>query len=538
MPQSAQDERGFISLEELPGLTSKSLLQTPGTVALVGAGPGEPGWITVRGMELLRGAEVVVFDALANPVLLGEAPATAERVNVGKRSKDHKLSQDETNDLLVTKAREGKRVVRLKGGDPYLFGRGAEEVAYLAKHGIACEVVPGITSGIAAPMTAGIPVTHREWASTVTFVTGHEDPTKNETAVDYRALAALISAGGTACIYMGVGRLGAISAELTRHGLKSDTPVAVVQWGATPRQRSVRSTLANAQADVEAAALGAPAIIVVGAVAGVNLPGLDFFTSRPLFGKRIVVTRTRQQASDLRRQLAALGAEVLEAPTIELVEPDAAAWQRVDAALAEVKSFDWLVFTSVNGVEAVADRLFLAGMDTRALAGVKIAAIGDAVADALLSRLRLSADLIPTRFVAESLAGELIAKHGVSGKRVLLLRADIARPALPVLLREAGAEVTELTVYQTRMPAALPEGVLTALRERNVDWITFTSSSTARNMVELLGEEKGLLEGVKLASIGAITSETMRELGLTVEVEATRADVPGLVAAIVGKIKG
>lgn len=504
----------------------------------MGAGPGEPGWITVRGMELLRGAEVVFFDALANPVLLDEAPTSAERIDVGKRAKEHKLSQDETNALLVAKAREGKRVVRLKGGDPYLFGRGAEEVAYLTQHGIVCEVVPGITSGIAAPMAAGIAVTHREHASTVTFVTGHEDPTKEESSVDYSALAGLIKAGGTACIYMGVGRLALISAELIRYGLVPETPVAVVQWGATPRQRTVRSTLATADSDVKAAGIGAPAMIVVGAVAGMQLPGLDFFTRRPLFGQRILITRTRQQASELRRRLAALGADVLEAPTLELVEPDEAVWQRVDEAIAGIQSYAWLILTSVNGVEALASRLFKLGKDARALAGVRIAAVGDATAEALVEHLRIRADLIPTRFVAESLAAELIAKHDVSGKRVLLLRADIARPELPKRLAAAGADVTELTVYQTRRPASLPENVLLALREKQVDWITFTSASTARNLVELLGADRGLIQGIKLASIGPVTSQAMRESGLVPMIEASESNVQGLVQALSQQVSG
>lgn len=474
-----------------------------------------------------------MFDALANPLLLDEVPASAERIDVGKRAKEHKLTQDQTHALLVAKAREGKRVVRLKGGDPYLFGRGAEEVEYLAKHGVTCEVVPGITSGIAAPMAAGIPITHREWASTVTFVTGHEDPTKPNTAVDYRSLAGLVGVGGTACIYMGVGRLGVIAAELIKQGLSPDTPVAVVQWGATPRQRTVRTTLAHAEADVARAELGPPAMIVVGTVAGLELPGLDFFTRRPLFGQRILVTRTRQQASDLRRRLADLGADVLEAPTIELVEPDAATWRAVDDTLSNIQSFAWLILTSVNGVEALADRLFKAGRDARSLAGVKIAAVGDATAEALMDQLRLRADLVPARFVAESLAAELIAAHPIAGRRILILRADIARATLPKLLTDAGADVTELTVYHTKKPAALPDPVLSALRERRVDWVTFTSASTAKNLVELLGDERELLNDIRRASIGTITSEALRDCALPPTVEASPSDIAGLVAAIV-----
>ncbi len=503
-----------------------------GKVCLVGAGPGDEGLITVRGLERLRAAEVLVYDALVSRHLVAQAPPFAELIYVGKRAKAHTLTQDQINDVLVEKAKAGALVVRLKGGDPYLFGRGAEEASYLAQRGVEVEIIPGVTSGIAAPAYAGIPVTHREYASSVTFVTGHEDPTKGQTNLDYRALALLIAAGGTVCFYMGVGRLGAIAASLNENGLSDTTPCAVVQWGTTPRQRSVRSTLAHAVADITQAGISSPAIIVVGPVAAINEPGLDFFLRRPLLGQRILITRTRQQASDLRMQLAELGALVLEAPTIELGEPSS--WDEIDAALTEIRTrFDWLVLTSANGVTALAARLAELELDARHLQGVKIAAIGSATAEALHRQLAIRADLVPTRYVAESLAGELIAKQQVQGQRFLLLRADIARPALPRLLQEAGAQVTELVAYQTLPAAALPEDVLEALTQGEVDWITFTSSSTAQNLVALLGEQRHLLEKPKLASIGPITTTTMRELGLTPTLEAERSDVPGLVAAIV-----
>ena len=503
-----------------------------GKVCLVGAGPGDPGLITSRGLELLRRADVVVYDALANPLLLDEAPAEAKRLYVGKRGGQRSFSQDEINQLLVDEARGCGLVVRLKGGDPYLFGRGAEEAAYLARHGIDCEVVPGVTAGIAVPAAAGIPVTHRQVASTVTFVTGHEDLAKGQSSVDYEALAGLIKSGGTVCFYMGVGRLGAISDELRGAGLAEDVSLAVVQWGTLPQQRHVCSTLGSAADDVAAAGIGSPAIIVVGKVVGIDEPGLDYFTRRPLFGQRIVITRTRQQASDLRRQLDELGATTLEAPTIELVEPDD--WAPIDAAIRDVAQYDWLVLTSVNGVAVLDERLRRLGFDSRHLAGVKVAAIGDATAQAVREKLGIGVDLMPERFVAEALAQELIDRHGVTGQRMLLLRADIARPVLPRLLDEAGAEVTELAVYQTKLVPALPEQVLAAMREGQVDWVTFTSSSTAKNMVELLGDERSLLDTVKIASIGPITSETIRGLGLTVTVEAGTSNIGGLVEALAG----
>lgn len=497
---------------------------------LVGAGPGDPGLITVAGANALAQAQVLVYDALVNPQLLSLAPEHAERIDAGKRAREHRLTQDQTNALLAEKAAEGKLVVRLKGGDPYLFGRGAEEVAYLASRGISCQVIPGITAGIAAPAYAGIPVTHRSCASCVAFVTGHEDPGKDQTSLDYAALARLIASGGTVCFYMGVSRLAHIVAELRSHGLAGDVPAAVVQWGTLARQRSVRATLDDIAQAVLQAGIAAPAIIVAGQVAGMHEPGLDFFTNQPLFGQRILVTRTRQQASELRLQLEALGADVIEAPTIELVEPED--WSKVDQALREIGEYHWLVLTSANGVKAIAQRLSALNLDARQFAGIKLAAIGDATAQAMQEHLGLRADFIPTRFVAESLAGELIAQQNVAGQRFLLLRADISRPALPKLLTEAGALVTELTAYQTRKPAALDPAALAALRAGEVHWVTFTSSSTAANLVELLGSQRHLLDRCKLASIGPITSQTMRELGLTPTLEAEVSTVEGLVAAI------
>jgi len=504
-----------------------------GKVCLVGAGPGDPGLITVTGLQRLRGCDVVVFDALANPVLLAEAPDHAERIDVGKRAKHHKLTQDETNQLLVDLGRAGKNVVRLKGGDPYLFGRGAEECAFLTKHGVKCEVVPGVTSGLAAPATAGIPVTHRKVASTVTIVTGHEDPTKGETSVDYDGLAKLISRGGTACFYMGVGRLQQIADSLAACGLARSTPAAVVQWGTLPQQRTAKGTLDNIKAVVERAGVSSPAIIVVGDVAAIDEPGLDYFTDRPLFGQRILVTRTRQQASELRQGLAQLGAQVFEAPTLELVPPSHEDEARLHEAIGRIDENDWVVLTSANAVAVLAERLAAAGRDARQLGGVKIAAVGDATTAALWDQLRLKSDFVPQQFSGKAMAKQLIEEHDLDGRRCLLLRADIARPALPRLLVEAGAIVNEVVAYQTQRPVALPDDVLAALRD-GIDWVTFTSSSTVRNLVTLLGEERALLDDVKAASIGPITSAAMRELGLNVAIEPDTARVTSLINAVAG----
>ncbi len=508
-----------------------------GRVFLIGAGPGDPGLMTVTGMHLLRTAQAVVFDALANPRLLAEAPVDAERVDVGKRARDHKMSQDDINALLVTLAKRGLRVVRLKGGDPYLYGRGAEEASYCASHGVPVEVVPGVTSGIAAPAYAGIPVTHRKLASTVTFITGHEDPRKAETSIDYAALAPLIARGGTACFYMGVARLGAIAEQLSANGLSIETPAAVVQWGTLATQRTARGTLATIERAVADAGVSSPAIIVVGAVAAIVEPGLNFFTDRPLFGKTVVVMRTRQQASRLSAELEALGACVIETPTIELVPP--ASFEAVDTAIASLFQGRtlgrWLVLTSVNAIDVLADRMGAMGVDARSLSGVRLAAGGEASADRLRDRLRLRADLVPGDSNGEALAQALLSAcvGDVAPARFVLLRADIGRPALPTLLKSAGHEVVEAVAYHTRSVDALPAELLAALEERRVDWLAFTSSSTAKNLVALLGESGlAMLAGVRVASIGPVTSETLRELGLVVSVESPEANVSALANAI------
>lgn len=507
-------------------------------MCLVGAGPGDEGLITVRGLERLRRADVVVYDALSNPSLLSHTPAPAQRIDVGKRAKAHKLTQDQINELLAQKARDGCLVVRLKGGDPYLFGRGAEEMVYLAQQGIECEVVPGVTAGVAVPAAAGIPVTHRRLASTVTLITGHEDPIKEASSIDYRSLVGLIQAGGTACFYMGVGRLRAICETLAGHGLSNDTPVSVVQWGTTPRQRTVRADLRDAPQAVADAGLGAPAIIVVGLVAAMDEPGLDYFTRRPLFAQHVVITRTRHQASILREKLDELGAITHEAPTIQLVPPDD--WSHVDSAIQQINRYDWLVLTSVNGVSALAQRLTYLGLDARHLAGdgLRLAAIGNATAAALGDQLCIQADFVPTRFVAESLAGELVSQQNIRGQRFLLLRADIARPALPRMLADAGASVDEHVAYQTRVPDRLPDGVINLLRDQQVAWVTFTSSSTVKNLITMLGDDRGWLDHAKIASIGPITTQTLREFGLNPTVEAQTSNIDGLVDAMIEAAAG
>lgn len=519
-----------------------------GSVCLIGAGPGDPGLLTVSGLDRLRRAQVVVFDALASPRLLAEAPATARRIDVGKRARNHKMQQEDINALLVAEAKAGHRVVRLKGGDPYLFGRGAEEAAACAHAGVPCEVLPGVTSGLAAPATAGIPVTHRRVASTVTLVTGHEDPTKDATSVDYGGLARLIGRGGTACFYMGVGRLPLIAQQLAAEGLPADTPAAIVQWGTTPAQRSARAPL-DRLADVAAdAGISSPAIVVVGDVAALEEPGLDGFTQRPLFGLRVLVTRTRQDPSRLGELLLEAGADPLEAPMLRLVAPDDPA--PAEAALARLKAsdaagpgeperspspgrFDALVLTSGNAVDALADRFDDLGVDARVLAGVEVCAVGPATAARLQERLCVRADRLPDTLTGAGVAEHLLADNAVAGRRFLLYRADIARPDLPRMLREGGAaEVVEAVAYESRPVEELQSEVLEALRERNLDWLVFTSAATARRLVELLGDERSLLEGLAVASIGPVTTAACEALGLAVTAEAEDPSLASLVAAM------
>ncbi len=506
-----------------------------GYVYLVGAGPGDPGLITLRGAQLLERAEVVVFDYLANPQLLRHCPE-AETIYVGKQASRHAMTQDEINRLLIAKAREGKRVVRLKGGDPFVFGRGGEEAEALVAEGIGFEVVPGITSAIAAPCYAGIPVTHRDANSSFTLVTGHEkeadyqDPEARGRAagqgsdVDWAVLAKL----PCVAFYMGVKALPGICKRLLENGMRADMPAATIQWGTTPRQRTVVGTISDLPRKVAEAKLTPPAITIVGPVVALRKT-INWFETRPLFGQTIVVTRTRQQASDLSMRLEELGARVIEAPTIELAAP--ADMKVVDESLRSAGSFDWIIFTSRNGVTFARERLMRIGLDVRVFGKAKIAAIGDATAEAIEKELCLKIDRCPESFVAEALAEALIDKGEAKGKRFLLLRADIARPVLREKLQQAGAaEVRDVAVYETKVAAGLPPALLEALKERQVTWVTFTSSSTARNFATLLGSDyREQLKGVKLASIGPITTATMEKLGLTADVEAEVSNIQGLV---------
>jgi uroporphyrinogen III methyltransferase / synthase len=497
-------------------------------IYLVGSGPGDPGLFTVKGVRCMEEADAIVYDRLAPAALLGYARPEAEKIYVGKKPGNPTMSQEEINALLVDLGRAGKTVVRLKGGDPYIFGRGGEEALALNEAGLPFEVVPGVTSGVAAPAYAGIPVTHRNVSTSVAFVTGHEDPTKDRTDVDWVKLA---NSADTLVLYMGVGRLAEISKGLIAAGRSQETPVACVRWGTVPEQRTVTGTLEDIADRVAEADLKPPAIIVVGDVVALREGGLDWYERRPLFGRRVVVTRARTQAGELSAELEKLGAEVYEFPTIEIVPPED--FGPLDAALRELDSFSLIVFTSVNGVEAFLERLGHHGLDLRALPrDAKVAAIGPATAERI-ERVGLRVDVVPEEYRAEALI-EALDVGQLAGERVLIPRAKVAREILPDRLREAGAEVVVPPAYESVPSSRGKEELSLRLRSGEIDCVTFTASSTVENFVGAFGagEAAELLTKTRVACIGPITADTARKRGLGVDAEADEYTIPGLVEVV------
>ncbi len=489
-------------------------------VWLVGAGPGDPELLTIRGRECLTNADVIIYDALANPALLDCAREGAELIYVGKIAGNHALPQDEINALLVRKAREGKNVVRLKGGDPYIFGRGGEEGMWLYEHGIPFEEVPGISSAIAAPAYAGIPLTDRRAASAVSIITGHESDL-NKGTHNWQAYA---QSGATLVFVMGMSNLANICRNLIDGGLAESTPAAVVYRGCTPDQKTVAATLGNLPQKVLDAGLANPAVIVVGKAVDLR-EKLSWFERLPLFGKRIVVTRARAQASGMAHDLAALGAEVIECPVIR-VDP-LEDYSVLDAAIGKLGDYDWVVFTSANGVDYFFRRLNQAGLDSRALAPCKLAAIGPGTAAALGCR-GLAADLVPPRFVAESVAEAMLQAGNLAGKRILLPRASKARDVLPSQLEKHGAVVDVAPAYVTVSANGCGESGL-----GRVDCISFASSSTVDNFLRLFGAEMLKKEPRPvLAAIGPITARKLEDAGLAADIVPPDYTVPALVAAI------
>ncbi len=496
-------------------------------VYLVGAGPGDTGLLTLKAVECLKKAHTIIYDALVNPKILLFANEEAEKIYVGKKAGKHTLPQSEINQLLTDKAKEGKIVVRLKGGDPFVFGRGGEEAEFLAEKGIEFEVVPGISSAIAVPVYAGIPLTHRKYTSTLTIVTGHEDVSKNKSDLPWQKIAEL---GGTIVILMGVSNLTQIVRELVNNGLNGQTPVAVISWGTLLEQETVVGTLSDIEE--KAVRLNPPAVIVIGEV--VNLQQkLNWFEQKPLFGKRILVTRSREQASKLTELLKEYGAAVIEFPVIKIVPP--ANFKKLDRAINKITDYDWLIFTSSNGVKYFFNRLKEIGQDIRQLKGIRIAAIGPETKK-VLEDLGLLVDFQPEQEFTQE--GLLEGFKKFEAKRVLVPRSASARAVLIKRLKQLGAEVDEVTVYRTINEESNKAHLKELLSREAIDIITFTSSSTVTNFCRLFKEEERarLLNKVKFACIGPITAKTAQEMGLKPDITAKEYTIAGLVEAIISEL--
>lgn len=494
-------------------------------VYLLGGGPGDPGLLTIRARDILSRADVVVYDYLANKAFLAYCRPDAEIYYVGKKGGDHTLPQDKINELLVSMAKAGKMVARLKGGDPYVFGRGGEEAEELVAAGCPFEVVPGVTSAVAAPAYAGIPITHRSFCSSVSFITGHEDPTKAESSLNWKAFA---QSGSTLVFFMGVKNLPHITENLMAAGMSGDTPAALVRWGTTCRHKSLVATVATMPEEAARHGFTPPSLFVVGGVVSLH-DTLSWYEQRPLLGKGVVVTRSREQASDLVRLLSDQGACCYEFPAIAiapLADP-----APVRQAITRLFDFDWVVFTSANGVSCFFTELAALGLDARAFAGIKLAAIGPATAAALAAR-GLTADFLPERFVAESVVAGLVGL-GVDGAKVLIPRAREAREVLPEKLTEAGADVTVLPVYDTRPADQDPDEILEAIKAGDIHYVTFTSSSTVKNFFAKISPEAlKAAPGVKTACIGPVTAATLAQYGFTPDVTAATFTIPALAQAI------
>ncbi len=496
----------------------------------MGAGPGDPGLLTVRGRELLASCDTIVYDALVNPILLDEGwlgrTHDAERIFVGKRGGKPSMDQEAITTLLLQLARDGKEVVRLKGGDPMVFGRGGEEAIALGAAGIAFEVVPGITAGVAAPAYAGIPVTHRGVSTTVTFITGHEDPGKDRDQTDWSALA---RAGGTLVLYMGVSRLAKIATALIEGGRSAQTAAAIIEWGTYPRQRTVTATLATIAEVAARERIIAPSIAIVGDVVKLR-EEMGWFDRRPLFGRTIVVTRAREQASQLRNALEIAGATVIEAPAIRIEQLEK---QPLRDAVDEIASYGWVVFTSRNAVDLVWAELRERGLDARAFASNSIIAVGPGTADTLLSH-GIAVDVLPDRYVAEGIIEKLRERDDVRGERVLFPRAAGARELLPDALRAMGALVDEVEIYRAVPDLSGLDMLSEALDAGSVDLVTFTSASTVRHFVDALGPDRA--RTVRGASIGPVTSEAARALDVPIAVEAAESSIASLVQSIIAHL--
>ncbi|MDY6029671.1 MAG: uroporphyrinogen-III C-methyltransferase [Acidaminococcaceae bacterium] len=496
-----------------------------GKVYLIGAGPGDPGLLGLKAKKILRTADTVVYDRLADPRILAFASDSAEKIYVGKASANHVMRQPDINKLLVRLASEGKIVARLKGGDPFVFGRGGEEAIELKEAGFPFEFIPGVTSAIAVAEYAGIPVTHRGVATSFAVITGHEDPTKGESSIKWKGLATSVD---TLVFLMGVENIEKISRELIANGRSADCPAAVIRWGTHPEQRTLITTLGEAATEVRRTGMKPPAIFLVGEVVKLR-EQLRWFDNKPLFGKTVIVTRARAQASALTEKLEALGAKVLEVPVIKMVP--CSDFSVLDMAVENMSSYKWLVFNSTNGVEYFFSRLHQLGKDSRCLAGVKIAAIGSATVK-ILKEYGLLADIVPRTYKAEDLA-DALAEVTEPGDKVLLVRAAEGRNVVPDKLNELGVKVTVAAAYQTVAEYSGHDELMKILTGDDEDLIvTFTSSSTVTNLLNMIDGRRELLEKTKAAVIGPITASTCRANGIEPAVEAEEFTIDGLVEAI------
>lgn len=505
-----------------------------GKVYLVGAGPGDPGLLTLKAKDLIEKADVIVYDYLANDIFLNYAKKNAELIYAGKSGGSHTMKQEDINQLLCDKALKGLNVVRLKGGDPFIFGRGGEEAQEFANKGIPFEIVPGITSAIAVPAYAGIPLTHRDYTATVAFITGNEDPTKEQSNIDWEKIS---TGAGTLVFLMGIGNLEAIASELIKHGRSPDTPVAVIYKGTVPAQKTVEGTLNDIAIIAKKEGITPPGIIVVGDVVRLR-PQLNWYEQRPLFGRKIMVTRAREQASRFMAGLTELGAECVELPTIEIKPPSS--WQDLDRAIMDIADYQWLIFTSINGVNFFFKRLYELGKDIRSLRDIKVSAIGPKTAEAIYER-GINPDLIPDEYKAE---GVIEAFRGRDCKdiNILIPRAAEARDILPEELKKMCARVDVVEAYRTMMPDAGSEGLGEMLKRGQIDMATFTSSSTVTNLVSMFrGQENNLrqwMQNVTIACIGPITAKTAEENGFRVSITPKEYTIEALTGAIVEYFSG
>ncbi len=499
-----------------------------GKVYIIGAGPGDAGLITLKAVECLRRADVVIYDNLVNEELLKYAPSHARFIYAGKKGGDHTLSQDKINALLAQEALDGNTVARLKGGDPFIFGRGGEEAEILALNDVPFEIIPGVTSAIAVPAYAGIPLTHRGLTSTVAFITGHEDPTKEKSDIDWQALTGI----GTLVFLMGVKNIGQITGALISHGKAPETAAALIRRGTTPRQEVITGTLSTIVEQAQVNNFQPPAILVVGKVVELR-ETLSWFDTKPLFGKGIVITRPERQADDLALLLASQGASPIAFPTISIVPPED--WKELDCALDQLESYQWLIFTSANGVHFFFQRLREKSRDIRDLKGIKICCIGPATARQIENR-GIKVDLVPQEFIAEGIL-KSFASLDLSGKKILIPRAAVARDILPESLKKQGAIVDVATTYQTVNSGRKKEELTKLIDAGEVDIITFTSSSTVNNFLEIMGAEYVLPSSIQIACIGPVTADTAKKAGFPIDISQEEYTMEGLVQSLINHVQ-